>query len=401
MFNCAEVCYEIVDKNFYKTPCNYLRVGSYTFVRRRLSYVGYVDEFTSRYKDADDGYNRNISRSGAQSVEDGVTAPLENALQTIPGIVELETRSYDNVSVSILTFDYGVDLDKKIDAIEDTFKTVSFPQGCGEPSFVKIDMNGTAAATVAIYNDNNDLDVLARDAKVLTEKLRAIEGVGSVNALGSPEKQIQITALEGLDITALAIVQALSKENLDLPLGTVLQDGSVVSIRNASDAKSVLEIMRLPVVMDLGASAISSLAAMQTAVKRMRIVRSANLTTTLKSVGCKKVIDETDGKTYEELAERQNALSGVKSLMTLVRENSSQSLRLMWHTIDVNLVKNDQFTSMDDDDLRELSEQTDMSYDLLKWVQSGAKDGTLKENWDKLVAFRNIFPLRILTATET
>ena len=53
--------------------------------------------------------------AGAQSVEDGVTAPLENALQTIPGIVELETRSYDNVSVSILTFDYGVDLDKKIE----------------------------------------------------------------------------------------------------------------------------------------------------------------------------------------------------------------------------------------------------------------------------------------------
>ncbi len=332
--------------------------------------------------------------AGAQSVEDGVTAPLENALQTIPGIVELETRSYDNVSVSILTFDYGVDLDKKIDAIEDTFKTVSFPQGCGEPSFVKIDMNGTAAATVAIYNDNNDLDVLARDAKVLTEKLRAIEGVGSVNALGSPEKQIQITALEGLDITALAIVQALSKENLDLPLGTVLQDGSVVSIRNASDAKSVLEIMRLPVVMDLGASAISSLAAMQTAVKTYANCTLGEFNDYVKkALDAKKVIDETDGKTYEELTERQNALSGVKSLMTLVRENSSQSLRLMWHTIDVNLVKNDQFTSMDDDDLRELSEQTDMSYDLLKWVQSGAKDGTLKENWDKLVAFRNIFPV--------
>ncbi len=200
-------------------------------------------------------------------------------------------------------------------------------------------MNGTAAATVAIYNDNNDLDVLARDAKVLTEKLRAIEGVGSVNALGSPEKQIQITALEGLDITALAIVQALSKENLDLPLGTVYK--TVRSFRYATPPtlKSVLEIMRLPVVMDLGASAISSLAAMQTAVKTYANCTLGEFNDYVKKRWMQKVIDETDGKTYEELAERQNALSGVKSLMTLVRENSSQSLRLMWHTIDVNLVK--------------------------------------------------------------
>ena len=206
--------------------------------------------------------------AGAQSVEDSVTAPMENALQTIPGITELETKSYDNVSIAIITFDYGTDIDKKIDAIEDSFKTVSFPQGCQDPSFVKVDMNGTAAATVSIYqNANNpDAELLAREAQTLAVKLRAIEGVGSVNVMGSPEKQIKITALQGLDITALALVQALSAEQLDLPLGTIMQDGSVVSIRNASDATSVLQVMQLPVTMELGANILSSLASLQTAV---------------------------------------------------------------------------------------------------------------------------------------
>jgi len=203
----------------------------------------------------------------AQSVEDSVTEPMENALQTIPGMIELETQSYNNVSVSILTFDYGTDVDKKIDAIEDVFKTVVFPQGCNDPMFVKIDMNGTAAATLSVYNEENDLELLAKDAEKLATKLRAIEGVGSVNVLGSPEKQIRITSVRGLDFTALALVQALSKENLDLPLGTILQDGSVVSIRNASDAASLLDVMRVPVIMELGASGIASLQALQNAVK--------------------------------------------------------------------------------------------------------------------------------------
>lgn len=333
--------------------------------------------------------------AGAQSVEDNVTSPMENALQTIPGITELETRSYDNVSIAILTFDYGTDIDKKIDAIEDSFKTVSFPQGCYDPSFVKIDMNGTAAATLSVYNDENNLDVLSKDAESLATKLRAIEGVGSVSVLGRPEKQIKITALQGLDITALAIVQTLTAENLDLPLGTILQDGSVVSVRNASDAASLLDIMQLPVSMELGASAVSSLISLQTAVRTYATCTLEEFNDYVsKALDAKRVIDELEGKTSAELEELQDNLSAIKSLMSLVRENSSSSLRAMWHTIDINIVQNEEFVNMSDEDLQKLAEQLNVSKGVLKWLQDGCQnDGAdLKAEWFKLVAFRELFP---------
>ena len=198
--------------------------------------------------------------ASAQSVEDGVTSKIDKALQTVPGIKELETMSYDNASVAVLTFDYGTDIDKKISAIQDAFKSVTFPDGCYEPSYIKIDMNGTATATISVYNANGDVDALTRDAKNLASKLNGIEGVGSVNVMGIAEKQVKITALEGLDITALLIVQALTNENMNIPLGTIMQDGSVVSIRNATDATSLLEIMRLPVELNLGSNALNSFA---------------------------------------------------------------------------------------------------------------------------------------------
>ena len=190
--------------------------------------------------------------ASAQSVEEGVTSKVEAALQTVAGIKELSTTSYDNASVAVLTFDYGTDLDEKIAAIEDAFQSVTFPEGCQSPSYIKIDMNGTATATVAIYNAAGNTDALIADAKQLSAKLGGIEGVGSVSVLGTPEKQIRITALDGLDITALLIVQALQNENLDIPLGTVMQDGTTVSVRNASDATSVYDVMSLPVQLGLG-----------------------------------------------------------------------------------------------------------------------------------------------------
>lgn len=328
--------------------------------------------------------------AAASSVQTDVTEKMENVFKTIPGVTELDTRSYDNVSVCVLTFDYGTDIDQKIDDIEDALKTVTLPQGCNEPTFTKIDMNGTAAATISLYNEQNDIEKLSADAEMLTTKLRAIEGVGSVDVMGKPEKQIKITALQGLDITALAIVQALTKENLDLPLGTILQNGAVVSVRNASDATSLLQVMQLPVEMDLGAAA-SSLASVKAAVKTYATCTMEEFNDYVKkAIDARDVIEEIESKTSAELEEQYNSLSSIKSLMTLVRENSSQSLRLMWHTIDTSLVQNEEFVSMSDDDLHALAENgnINLSYDVLKWLQDGAKDDTLKDDWFKLVTFR-------------
>lgn len=329
--------------------------------------------------------------AAASSVQTDVTDKLENVFKTIPGITELDTRSYDNVSVCVLTFDYGTDIDKKIDDIEDALKTVTLPQGCNDPTFSKIDMNGTAAATISLYNDEDDVELLSKEAEALSTRLRAIEGVGSVSVMGKPEKQIQITALQGLDITALAIVQALSQENLNLPLGTILQNGAVVSVRNASDATSMLQVMRLPVTMDLGESVLGSLTTVKTAVKTYATCTLDEFNDYVeKATDARNVIDEIEGMTVEELEEQQNNLTSIKSLMALVRENSSQSLRLMWNTIEINLVNNKEFQDMSDEDLKALADNGNLglSFDVLKWLRDGAKNGTLKTDWFKLVTFR-------------
>lgn len=332
--------------------------------------------------------------ASAQSVEDGVTSIVDKALQTVPGINDLQTMSYDNASVAVLTFDYGTDIDEKISVIKEAFQSVTFPQGCYEPSYIKIDMNGTATATISVYNEKGDVDKLAEEANLLATRLGAIEGVGSVQIFGTPERQIRFTALEGLDITALLAVQALTGENLNIPLGTVMQDGTTVSIRNATDATSLLQIMQLPAELALGGSALNSFATLKGA-----IVAFAGCTMqqfddyVSKARDAKKAIDEIEDKTADELEEQQQGLASAKSLMELVRNNSSQSLRLMWRTIDTNLVQNDEFVNMTEEDLHALSDQTGLSFDLLKWLQDGAIDGTLKEDWYKLVDFRAIFPL--------
>ncbi|MCH5152627.1 MAG: efflux RND transporter permease subunit [Clostridiales bacterium] len=325
--------------------------------------------------------------ASATSVEEGVTSKIDKALQTVPGIKELETMSYDNASVAVLTFDYGTDIDEKISVIQDAFKAFTFPDGCYEPSYIKIDMNGTATATISVYNAQGDVDALTRDAKNLAAKLNGIEGVGSVEVMGTAERQVRITALEGLDITALLIVQSLSGENLNIPLGTIMQDGTTVSIRNATDATSLLDIMRLPAELNLGSSVINSFALLKRVVMEYLTCTLEEFNSYIDSaLDAKSVIEDIEGKQASELEEQQHGLVAVKSLMTLVRTNSAPSLRLMWPTIE-RIISNEDFKSMSDDDLQALADQYGVSVDALKWLRD--TDGeTVKQDWDKIVAFR-------------
>ena len=331
--------------------------------------------------------------ASASSVETDVTSKIDAALKTIPGVTALETHSYDNASVAVVTFNYGTDVDKKITEIEDAFASVTLPDACTEPNFIKIDMNGTVTATISVYQQQGDSSQLYADANDLATRLRAIEGVGSVSILGKPERQIQFTALNGLELTALLAVQALANENMNIPLGTIMQDGTTVSIRNATDATSLLQIMQLPVSIDLGASSLSAFSTLQLAAKSFATCTLDEFEEYVnKALDARSVIEEMEGKTADELEEQGQGLAAVKSLMTLLRENPAPMLRLMWRTIDNNLVQNEDFTSMSEDDLRAIADQYGMSYDLLKWVQDGAIDGTLKADWDKLIAFREIYP---------
>ena len=334
--------------------------------------------------------------ASATSVEQDVTKKIDGALKTVAGVTALETHSYDNASVAIVTFNYGTDIDEKISDIQDAFKSVTLPDTCTEPSFIKIDMNGTATATISVYQQQGDSTQLFNDANDLATRLRAIEGVGSVSVLGKPERQIKFTALNGLELTALLAVQALSNENMDIPLGTIMQDGTTVSIRNATDAKSLLQIMQLPVSIDLGNSALSAFSALQLTAKTFATCTLAEFEDYVaKACDAKDLIDEIENKSADELEEQGQGLAAVKSLMALVRANSSDGLSIMWDVAINPIISSESFKNMDDDALADLAEQYGVSYDLLKWLHDGSSDdseNSIKTDWNKLIAFREIYP---------
>ncbi len=215
--------------------------------------------------------------ASAETCDEDVRPLMEAPLKTLSGVKSITMQCIDHASIAMVLFDYGTDLDKKIREIEDKYALTQFPSTCLDPMFAQVDFNGMAVATVSVYNPNDHTASFA-DAQALKDKFLTIENVGSVTVTGVPETSIEITPVNGLEITTLLIVQALTTNSqLDIPLGSMIENGNKVSFRNESSAQTIEEIRNTPIQMPLTRALGSALSIAKTAMTYVQDTTSAEM----------------------------------------------------------------------------------------------------------------------------
>lgn len=189
--------------------------------------------------------------ASAETCDEDVRPLIEGAVKTLGSVKTVTSYSIENASMCAIIFEYGTDLDKKTDELKDKLGMVAFPSACYDPIFAKLDFNGMAVSTVSVYNEGDVMQSI-EDARALEEKLLGIENVASVTVVGMPEENISITPINGLEITTLLIAEALmTNSQLDIPLGSIVEDGKAVAFRNQSSAETVEEIKNTPIQMPI------------------------------------------------------------------------------------------------------------------------------------------------------
>ncbi len=183
--------------------------------------------------------------ASAASVEEDVTENLEEGLGSISGLTDVMSYSYDNLSAVVLYFDYGTDTDAKKDDVRNKLLTIDLPDGVSTTVY-DLDLNSEALAVLSLTSDKG-LDDAYTQAKTLSSKLSAIDGVESVEIKGGAEYSYFIRPFGGLELISPLLVQAFSYGELDIPLGNITDNGTDVQIRNNSDVKSVEDIENMPI----------------------------------------------------------------------------------------------------------------------------------------------------------
>ncbi len=184
--------------------------------------------------------NVSTSYPGANSdvIETQITEPLEQSINGIPGIRSLTSVSRQGGSDITVEFELSVDMET---AANDTRDKVSqamrmLPRDCDPPVVAKADADANPIIFITIESDKRSLLELSEIAELtFKEQLQTISGVSAVNIFGQKRYAMRLwldpVKLAGYQMTPLDVRNAITRENVELPSGSIEGNTTQLTIR--------------------------------------------------------------------------------------------------------------------------------------------------------------------------
>ncbi|MEA5126576.1 MAG: efflux RND transporter permease subunit [Proteiniphilum sp.] len=165
--------------------------------------------------------------AGAEDVETNVTRPLEDVLNSTENIKEITSTSKDGISVILLEFNWGSDMNIIMNDIRDKLDLVisNLPDGVSDPMLLKFstDMVPVIILSATADESSNALYKILDDQ--IAAPLNRISGVGTVSVSGAPQREVQVNVfpekLEAYNISLEQIAQKIAAENVNVPAGNL------------------------------------------------------------------------------------------------------------------------------------------------------------------------------------
>ncbi|MDT8886464.1 efflux RND transporter permease subunit [Aquirufa regiilacus] len=190
--------------------------------------------------------------ANADIIESQITEPLEESINGIAGIKTLSSSSRDGRSNITVEFDLAVNIE---DAANDVRDRVSrsmalLPKDVDPPVVSKADADSNPIYNLNIYSNTRDLlslnEIATRNVK---EKLQTIPGVSSVQMWGEKKYAMRLhidpERLASFRLTAPDIVNALTKQNIELPSGSIEGNNTELTVRTQGRMTSVEDFNNL------------------------------------------------------------------------------------------------------------------------------------------------------------
>ncbi|MDR2780017.1 MAG: efflux RND transporter permease subunit, partial [Synergistaceae bacterium] len=194
-------------------------------------------------------------------MDNDVTDTLEARINTIEGIKNITSSSYEGRSVIVVEFD----LNRNVDfAAADVRGKVSMAKGqlpdeCDDPQVDKFDPSNMPIMNIAVETDGQtDMKSLTRYVdNVVTERLQTVAGVGGVQLAGFRDREIRVwvntDSLEAYALTTKDIKNAVYARHVELPAGRIETGAREYGIRLNGEYRSVAELSYVPVAYRNGA----------------------------------------------------------------------------------------------------------------------------------------------------
>ncbi len=186
-------------------------------------------------------------------VENTVSKKIEDAVSSMENIKKLETKSFESLSIIIITLNSDADVDYALNDAQRKVNSIlkDLPDNVDPPSLNKFSLDDLPIMTLSASSNLNETDFFDLVDKRISPVLSRVPGVAKITLIGGQEREIQVSVdadkLEGYGLSLLQVQNAILSANLDFPTGSVQTRDRDILIRLSGKYKSVDELRNLVV----------------------------------------------------------------------------------------------------------------------------------------------------------
>ena len=191
--------------------------------------------------------------ASAKDIEQNVTKPLENSLNSVEHLKHISSTSRENTSVITLEFEYGYDIDVLTNDVRDKLDMVKsmLPDDSENPIIFKFstDMIPICILSVEAKESMSGLYKILDDG--LANPLARVDGVGSVSISGAPKREIHVyvdpARLDAYNLSVEQISSVIAAENRNVPGGSFDVGSNTYALRVQGEFDDSAQLENIPV----------------------------------------------------------------------------------------------------------------------------------------------------------
>ncbi|MBN2262221.1 MAG: efflux RND transporter permease subunit [Prolixibacteraceae bacterium] len=184
-------------------------------------------------------------------VENSLTRKLEDALSSLEGIDQIQSYSFEGMSMLFVLFNYGTDIDKTITNAQNRIssKMMELPRDILSPTINKVTVDDKPIISISATSKLEATAFYDLMDKRIMPYMNSIKGVAKVSLLGGQAREIQVNLdmdkMRAFGITPIQIQGIIRASNLDFPTGSLKSNQTSTIVRLSGKLKSIEEIKNL------------------------------------------------------------------------------------------------------------------------------------------------------------
>ncbi len=164
--------------------------------------------------------------TSASDIEQNVTRPLENTLNSVEHLKHITSNSRENVSVVTLEFEYGYDIESLTNDVRDKLDMVSsmLPDDANTPIIFKFSSDMIPIVLLSVQAEQSMPGLYKILDENVANPLARVDGVGSVSIAGAPKREVHVyldpLRMEAYNLSVETVASLIGAENRNIPGGT-------------------------------------------------------------------------------------------------------------------------------------------------------------------------------------